>query len=104
MGKSKLRIEEREKILYYRSQNRSYREIGKLLNRSHTTISRELKANVIEGEYSPSRAENRVKRRYLKCGRKRKIEQNIELFDIHLTAARENAGRPVASKVNGNFL
>ena len=78
---SKLKIEEREKIMYYLSQNRSYREIGKLLGRSHTTISRELRANRIEGEYSPSRTENRVKRRYLKCGRKGKIEQNIELFE-----------------------
>ena len=81
MKTTRITIEEREKILYYLSQNISYRQIAQLLNRSHTTISREIKRNRGEGEYSPSRAENRTKRRFSMCGRKRKIDQNIELFE-----------------------
>jgi len=81
MNKSRLSIEEREKILYYLSQKRSCHQIGELLNRSHTTISREVKRNILEGEYSPSRAENRTKRRYAKCGRRNKIDNTPELFE-----------------------
>ena len=81
MKKSNITIQEREKILYYLSRNTSYRQIGYLLNRSHTTISREVKKNRREGEYSPSLAECRTNRRFSRCGRKRKIDQNIELFE-----------------------
>lgn len=81
MKTTKLSIEEREKVLYYLSQNNSYRQIGQLLNRSHTTISREIKRNSIEGEYSPSRAENRTKRRFSNCGRRKKIDTSPELFE-----------------------
>jgi IS30 family transposase len=45
MKKSRLSIEEREKILYYLSQEKSCCEIALLLSRSHTTISREVRRN-----------------------------------------------------------
>jgi len=81
MKTSRLSIEEREKIFYYLAQHRSYREIGTLLGRSHTTISREVKRNITEGEYSPSVAENRAIRRYKSSGRRRKIDMNDQLFE-----------------------
>lgn len=74
-----LTIEEREKIYYYLSQHKSYREIGLLLGRSHTTINREIKRS--KGEYSPSRAENQAKENLSRCGRKGKIDSNIDLFE-----------------------
>jgi IS30 family transposase len=81
MRKTKLSLEEREKIYYYLSQSKSCREIGELLNRSHTTISREIKKNSIDGEYSPSRATSLQELRLKRSGRKNKIDQNIDLFD-----------------------
>ena len=81
MKTSRISIEEREKILYYLSQDASYRQIAQYLNRSHTTISREIKRNRKEGEYSPSFAEGRIRSRFSQCERKRKIDQNLELFE-----------------------
>ncbi len=78
---TRLNIEEREKVFYYLTLNKSYREIGLLLGRSHTTIIREIKRNNKEGEYSPSRAEDLSRRRYKKCGRRKKIDTNIDLFE-----------------------
>jgi IS30 family transposase len=79
--KTKLNVEEREKVFYYLTLNKSYREIGSLLGRSHTTISREIKRNNKDGEYSPSRADELSRRRYRKCGRRKKIDTNIDLFE-----------------------
>ena len=81
MKTSRITIEEREKILYYLSRDTSYRQIAQYLDRSHTTISREVKRNRKEGEYSPSFAEGRTRNRFSRCGRKRKIDQNLELFE-----------------------
>lgn len=78
---TRLNVEEREKVFYYLTLNKSYREIGSLLGRSHTTIIREIKRNNKEGEYSPSRAEELSRRRYRNCGRRKKIDTNIDLFE-----------------------
>ena len=81
MKTTKLAIEEREKIFYYLTLKKSYREIGLLLARNHTTISREIKRNTIEGEYSPSRAEFRYISRRSNCRRKNKIDTSDQLFE-----------------------
>lgn len=81
MKTTRLSIEEREKIFYYLAQDKSYREIGTLLDRSHTTISREIKRNTIDGEYSPSIAESKALRRYKRSGRRKKIDMNDQLFE-----------------------
>lgn len=78
---NRLTIEEREQIYYYIALNKSFREIGLLLNRSHTTISREFKKNNNNGVYTPSNAAHQTALRYKRCGRRNKIDQNIELFD-----------------------
>ena len=79
MSGSRLSLEERERIYYYLSQGKSFREIGSLLERSHTTISREI--NRGKGEYPPLRAQRNQEKILKNCGRKIKIDQNIELFD-----------------------
>lgn len=108
MKTTKLSIEEREKIFYYLTQNISYREIGLLLERSHTTISREIKRNTIEGEYSPSRAETRIRSRRCNCGRKNKIDNTPDLFEevfqrIFRKWSPEQISGYLKDKYNGNL-
>ena len=54
---------EREKILFFRAQNKSIRFITKELGRSPSSVSRELKRNSVNNDYSPSRAEKNYKKR-----------------------------------------
>ena len=56
MNYRRLTIEEREKIHALVNQGQSNREIAETLNRSHTTISRELKRCKTRFEYSSSKA------------------------------------------------
>ncbi len=79
--KTRLSIEEREQIYYYLGQKKTYREIALLLNRSHTTVSRELKRNSIGEVYLPYKASEITRNRYKQCGRKGKIDMNEELFE-----------------------
>lgn len=108
MKKSRLSIEEREKILYYLSQEKSCREIALLLSRSHTTISREVRRNGREGEYSPSRAESCTRQRFGQCGRKNKIDNNIQLFEevfnkIFQKWSPEQISGYLKDKYDGNY-
>ena len=80
MSGSRLSLEEREQINYYLAQGKSFREIGQLIERSHTTISREMK-KCNKGEYSPLRAQCYQEKLLKNCGRKKKIDKNIELFE-----------------------
>lgn len=77
---SRLDIAEREKIFCLLGQQKSYRVIGKILGRSHTTILREIKRNSIDGDYSPSKADQISKKRNKSCGRRNKIDTNPDLF------------------------
>ena len=79
--KTRLSIEEREQIHYYLGQKKTCREIALLLNRSHTTISREIKRNRFEDVYLPTKANEAFRQRYKQCGRRSKIDNNIKLFD-----------------------
>ncbi|MBM3207737.1 MAG: helix-turn-helix domain-containing protein [Chlamydiae bacterium] len=56
MNYRRLTIEKREKIHALVNQGKSNREINETLNRSHTTISGELKRCKTRFEYSPSKA------------------------------------------------
>jgi IS30 family transposase len=53
----RLTLEEREKIHALVNQGKSNREISAELERSHTTISRELRRCGTKFEYSPSKAQ-----------------------------------------------
>lgn len=66
-----LSILERELIYGYLAQGKSIRDIGRLLNRSHRTISREIKRNQKEEDkrvsYQPSAAQEKAHKRRLKA-------------------------------------
>ena len=70
---------EREKILFFRTQNKSIRFIAKELGRSPSSVSRELKRNSVNNDYSPSQAEKKYKKRRRKCHRS-KLLSNPVLF------------------------
>ena len=53
---TQLNIEEREQIAVLKAQGKSLREIGRMLGKNHSTISRELKRNRIKEGYLAYRA------------------------------------------------
>ena len=63
--KPKLSLEERERIFGWLYQSKSCREIAALLDRSHTTISREIARNKNQntGEYLPCKADKKARSR-----------------------------------------
>jgi IS30 family transposase len=67
MRYSHLKLEEREWIFHYRELGYSNREIGRLIGRHHTTISREIKRNApYLTEYIACKAHTRAKNRSIK--------------------------------------
>ena len=54
---SQLNQKERDQIAIYRSKGRSFSEIGEMLGRNGSTISREYNRNGEEGRYLPSEAQ-----------------------------------------------
>lgn len=79
MSYKHLNIMERELIAIYRAMGWSLCKIAKKLGRHKSTISRELARN--SGDYLPSKAQARYKRRRKKC-RPHKILENAELFAL----------------------
>lgn len=80
MNYTRLTIEEREKIHALVNQGKSNREIAESLNRSHTTISRELKRCKSRFEYSPSKAHSHAGRQTPQRGRKPIIDTRPEVW------------------------
>lgn len=66
-----LTTNERESILKYLSAGKSLRWISQLLERSPSTISRELRRNASETGYWPSKAQQRYQEHRKKCRRKK---------------------------------
>ncbi len=64
---------EREKIFLLHSQQKSVSYIAAEINRSKSTVSRELKRNTINDEYSPSRAQEEYLSRRMACRPKHKL-------------------------------
>jgi len=79
MSYKHLSIQERELLLIHLVQGLSLCQIARLLGRNKSTISRELARN--KGEYLPSRAQARYRRRRKKC-RPHKLLENPELFAL----------------------
>lgn len=77
----RLDIEEREKIYALVNQGKSVREIAKALNRSHSTISRELKRCGSKLEYSPSKAQKKAGKQEKEKGRKKILDIRPEVFE-----------------------
>lgn len=86
-----LSINERESILLLRAQHYSVRKIAEALNRSPSTISRELRRNKCQNKpfrYSPSFAQKKYEQRRLKCRR---------TYRLHSSAVRELVSRLLKS-------
>lgn len=71
-----LTIFEREKIYLLSSQKISLREIARRLNRSASTISRELRRNKKSENYSPIIAQTNYENRKRTCGRKQRLSNS----------------------------
>lgn len=70
-------MEEREKILVLHAEKQSLRNIGKILGRSSSTVSRELKRNRLSSKrYSAFKAEQKYRRRRRNCKRHKLLENN----------------------------
>jgi len=74
-----LSIEEREKLLEYKSKGYSQGQIAMKMKRSKSTISRELSRN--EAEYSPSKAQKRYCEKRKNSVRRKRLETHPELRD-----------------------
>ena len=84
-----LTARERYLILSHKSNGHSLREIGEMLNRSASTISRELRRNVSgDGRYRPDKADSyaRARRRRTRRGSQFQ-EADIEL--VHSLVRRK---------------
>ena len=81
MSYKKLSIEEREAIHALVNQGMSNRAIGRELNRSHSTISRELKRCGSKYNYSPTRANNQARKNFANRGRKKLLYSKPEAIE-----------------------
>lgn len=76
-----LTMEERDRIAQLRSQKCSNREIAVALNRSASTIGRELARNSVRGEYFPAQAQARAEQRRRERPFQRKMDRTeIDAF------------------------
>lgn len=70
-----LTTEERENLLVLTAQGKGVREIARSLNRSASTISREIKRNSTKKGYSALAAEKQYQKRRKKSKRKKRMEE-----------------------------
>jgi|GEM_PF-800911 hypothetical protein str1904 len=73
-------VDERESILIYRTKGLNFSQIGKLLHRHPSSISREWKRHTESGSYSPSHVQESYRIAKSHCGRKQILE-----IDYHLS-------------------
>ena len=77
-GYKQLCLEEREKIAVFRAIGKSSREIGKLLGKSHSTVSREVRRNrsriLRKPCYFAAQAETKAKRRKVLAGKRPRLK------------------------------
>ena len=86
-------IDEREKLLKFRMEEKGIREIARLLGRSASSVSRELRRNSTRVEYSAVNAQRKYEKRRQKCRRK-KLLANEELKEKVKELFLENAWSP----------
>jgi len=70
-------LNDRIKIEVFIELGYSYRKIGKFLEKSHTSISREVKRNKEKGVYNANIAENKYKNNKSNCGSKGKYNKDL---------------------------
>ena len=105
MKYSHICTEEREQILVLINQDKSAREIGRILNRSHTTISRESDRCGGRSNYSPSKAENHAKRKNSTKGRKRLVDSKPKALFEALRRLFDNLSpEQISQSIKMDFL
>jgi IS30 family transposase len=82
MNQRHLTILERESIFKFLALGYSKSKIALKLSRSRSTITREIKRNTVNGEYSPSIAQEVYQHRKSNCGTKNKLNDSVLLIDI----------------------
>jgi len=75
--RGKLTEEERDRITVLRAQGRTVREIGRLLEREHSTILRELKRNRFGQGYNAIHAQQRAAERKSNAGRRHPLKDTV---------------------------
>ena len=65
---------ERDRIAILRAEGRSIREIGKVVGRSHGSISREFRRNNCFGPYLPQAAHEKAYQKKQKSGQRRRLK------------------------------
>ena len=76
---------QRYQIQAYLSQHLSYREIGRRLNVSHSSISRELKRHTINGTYEPNVAQRRAQNRRHHAAKSQISQKTIDYVEFGLS-------------------
>lgn len=90
MSYQELSIEERVTIQVGQLQGLSQRAIARMLDRSPSTISRELRRNAAAASaYSASQAQQTMRQRRAVCRPARKLEPGTELFDLVVYLLRQ---------------
>lgn len=91
---NQLSLEEREKIYLHIKNNKSFRQIAKLIERSPSTVSREIGRNSSLIGYLPDRADNKSSKR--KVNKQTKLEKHPLLKKYVLTKLTEGKWSPEA--------
>ena len=75
---------ERESLQFFLNQGKSFRQIAKIMDRSPSTISREVKRNWSKkaNHYHPWHAQTNYKHRRKACHRKNNLEHNKEMYQF----------------------
>ncbi len=95
---------EREKLLVFVDRGLSFREMGRRLGRSASSVSRELKRNSGRGgRYSPSKAQEKYQERRRSCVRKRifdnaEVRESVAKELLDFWSPEQISGRQKATK------
>lgn len=100
-----LSVYERKMIAKMRDEEGlSYRAIGRILGRSHTTISLEMRLNKLshDGRYDPEKAHGRFERRQLRKGKRPILERRPDLKAQIIARLTEDQWSPeqIAGELN----
>ena len=91
-------IETRNCIAYSLKNMKSIREISKILNCSHSSISREIKRNSENGIYNPAIAEKLSKERRKNCGSKGKLTEELK-EEIYKRLKKHHSPEQIAGRL-----
>lgn len=98
-------IEEREQIHALVNQGKSNREISITLNRSHTTISKELRRCGTKYEYSPSKANKQARGKDPLRGRRKIIDIRPEVFcDVLQKLFKRHSPEQISKSLKSEYI